>query len=139
MKIVKEAGYFVVCSKFSPPLKSRSKEKCLEKFAKYCDKHLSTIERNIVRIAPNVKEKLVAERDKFHAERDKFHAETFELIRRIYELEDRLLPHENPWLEKTCDACKHCTPSQSQAGCEGGGAWVCVGPKFGCIYWEEKA
>ncbi len=62
----------------------------------------------------------------------------------------------------TCDACKHYTPSNSQAvwakdrgscaltedyvfaadritpGCEGGGAWIEVGPKFGCIHWEKK-
>lgn len=61
----------------------------------------------------------------------------------------------------TCDACKHYTPSRSPiswqkdcgscalidadlicmaadkiiAGCEGGGAWIDVGPKFGCIHW----
>lgn len=66
--------------------------------------------------------------------------------------------------EKTCDGCKHYTPTSDEihwqncgdcnvindnrsrvlpadmleAGCEGGGAWVYVGPKFGCIHWSAK-
>ena len=66
---------------------------------------------------------------------------------------------------RTCDACKHYAQSESfykhlknhgfcsllqcsslvfdadkiSASCEAGGAWLAIGPKFGCIHWEKKS